>query len=102
MNLITKYVAPYLKAHLSGLGTAVTLFVADLQNNHGANLTGAQIVALVASALGVAAVVAVSPNTKANVAVDVAATAVQAAPAAVKTVVQDVEQDVAAAPVVTL
>lgn len=90
MNLIVKYVRPFLKAHLAGLGAAGTLLISDVNGNLNAlnAVTGAQWVAAVCAAFGVGGVVAVAKNTPAPV---VAPAPVAAAPVVVS-------QDTEAAP----
>lgn len=69
MNGITGY----LKAHLAGIGTAITLLIADISADHGiSNVSGAEWSAIVAAALIVGGAVAVVPNVAAVTVPDVA------------------------------
>lgn len=65
MNAITGY----LKAHLAGIGAAVTLLIADLQAGH---VSAEQWYGIVGAYLATAAVVAVAPNTTSQVVPDTA------------------------------
>lgn len=83
------FVNSYLKAHLAGLGAALSLVVADLNAGH---LTLTDWYGIVGAALGVAAAVAVVPNGAPKAAALAPVAAPVAAPAA-----QDVVAPAAAA-----
>lgn len=50
----------YLKAHLAGIGAALTLLIADL--NSGTHVSAAEWLAIAGAYLGVGAITAVVPN----------------------------------------
>lgn len=101
MNFITKYVLPYLKAHVAGFGAGLVMLGTDLQAG---SVSGAQWEAVALTVLGVGGAVALVPNKRAAAVAAVAAVVHDVAPVAVvKDVVQDateaipVVQEVAAA-----
>lgn len=64
MNVITRWISPFLKAHAAGLGAAVALLIADLNSlKPGQGLTMLEWIAIAGAYLGVGAVVATVPNT---------------------------------------
>lgn len=67
MNVIQRIILPWAKAHLAGLGAAVSLWVGL---GGGTALTVQQWVAVVMTGLGVGGAVALTPNTAAPVPVD--------------------------------
>lgn len=65
MNLLNKYVLPYLKAHFAGFGIALGLLLNDLQSDPIHTLvavTGNQWIAIIGAGLGLGSVVGAVTN----------------------------------------
>lgn len=61
MNLVVSKINKYLKAHLAGVGAALTLLISDL--NSKSHLTSGDLYAIIGAYLATGAIVAVAPNT---------------------------------------
>jgi hypothetical protein len=87
VNFIAKYVRPFLKAHVAGVGAGLVLLGNDLAAG---SVSGAQWEAVALTVLGVGGAVALVPNKQAAAVAAVAAVVHDVAPVAViKDVVQD-------------